>query len=105
MCKSVFIGKSRIKKLKNVGGQNPIEAAKCGCKIYHGPYVYNFKEIYELLNKYKIAKKIKNESDLCKNIVFDLKNKVNMGNKKIIDINKLGKKILYKTNNEIKKYL
>jgi len=104
-CKSVFIGKSKIKKLKNVGGQNPIEAAKFGCKIYHGPYIYNFKEIYELLNKYKIAKKIKNENDLYKKIIFDLKNKGNIGNKKIIDINKLGKKILYKTNNEIKKYL
>ena len=24
-----------IKKLKNQGGQNPIEAAKLDCKIYH----------------------------------------------------------------------
>ena len=40
--KSVFIGKSIIKKLKNDSGQNPIEAAKLGCKVYHGPYVYNF---------------------------------------------------------------
>jgi len=39
LCKSVFIGKSMIKRLKNVGGQNPIEAAKLKCKIYHGPYV------------------------------------------------------------------
>ena len=40
-----------IKKLKNDGGQNPIEAAKLGCKIYHGPYVYNFEEIYKILEK------------------------------------------------------
>ena len=26
-----------------IGGQNPIDAAKLRCKIYHGPYVYNFK--------------------------------------------------------------
>ena len=32
--KSVFIGKSLIKKLENDGGQNPIDAAKLGCKIY-----------------------------------------------------------------------
>ena len=38
-----------IKKLHKVGGQNPIEAAKLGCKIYHGPYIYNFKEIYDFL--------------------------------------------------------
>jgi 3-deoxy-D-manno-octulosonic-acid transferase len=46
-CKTVFIGISLVKKLKLVGGQNPIEAAKNGCKIYHGPYVYNFSEVYE----------------------------------------------------------
>ena len=36
--KSVFIGKSTIKKLENDSGQNPLEAAKLRCKIYHGPY-------------------------------------------------------------------
>ena len=40
------------------GGQNPIDAAKLGCKIYHGPYVYNFKEIYEILKKNNISKEI-----------------------------------------------
>ena len=49
-CKSVFIGKSMLKKLKHVSGQDPIEAAKLNCKIYHGPFVSNFEEIYELLN-------------------------------------------------------
>ena len=52
--KSVFIGKSTISKLENDGGQNPIDAAKLGCKIYHGPYVYNFKEIYDILEKNNI---------------------------------------------------
>ena len=56
--KSVFIGKSTLKKLKEVGGQNPIDAAKLGCKIYHGPYVYNFKEIYEILEKKIFQKKL-----------------------------------------------
>ena len=49
--KSVFIGKSTIKKLKDEGGQNPIEAAKLKCKIYHGPYVDNFDDIYATLKK------------------------------------------------------
>ena len=44
-----------LKKLKKVGGQNPIEPAKLGCKIFYGPYVYNFKEIYEFLNSNGIA--------------------------------------------------
>ena len=52
--KQVFIGKSLLKKLKNVGGQNPIDAAKMGCHIFHGPYVYNFHEIYDYLNSKNI---------------------------------------------------
>ena len=31
-CDNVFIGKSMVEKLK-IMGQNPIEAAKCGCKF------------------------------------------------------------------------
>ena len=42
-CKSVFMGKSLAKKLIKVSGQNPIEPAKCGCKIYHGPLFKNLK--------------------------------------------------------------
>ena len=38
-CKSVFIGKSLLKNIKYSSGQNPVEAAYLGCKIYHGPYV------------------------------------------------------------------
>ena len=49
--KSVFMGKSLLKHLKNEAGQNPIEAAKYGCRIFHGPYVYNFQEIYDILEK------------------------------------------------------
>jgi 3-deoxy-D-manno-octulosonic-acid transferase len=32
------------------GGQNPIEAAKLGAAILHGPYVANFAEIYAELD-------------------------------------------------------
>ena len=68
--KSVFIGKSLIKKLKNDSGQNPIDAAKFGCK-YHGPYVYNFEEIYKIFEKHKISKKIENIDDLANYITDD----------------------------------
>jgi 3-deoxy-D-manno-octulosonic-acid transferase len=33
------------------GGQNPIEPAKIGCAILHGPYVSNFTAIYGELNR------------------------------------------------------
>ena len=51
---SVFIGKSMLHRLESVGGQSPIEAAQLGCKVYHGPYVYNFSEIFQFLNKNNI---------------------------------------------------
>ena len=72
--KSVFIGKSIIEKLKKDGGQNPLEAAKLKCKIYHGPHVYNFKDIYEILEKNNISKTIKNYEELSSNLIVDLDN-------------------------------
>jgi 3-deoxy-D-manno-octulosonic-acid transferase len=42
----VFIGGSLIRH----GGQNPIEAAKLGAAILHGPNVTNFAEIYRALD-------------------------------------------------------
>jgi 3-deoxy-D-manno-octulosonic-acid transferase len=42
----VFIGGSLIRH----GGQNPIEAAKLGAAILHGPHVFNFAEIYAALD-------------------------------------------------------
>ena len=71
--KSVFIGKSVLRKLKNEGGQNPIDAAKLKCKIYHGPYVYNFEEIYRILEKNGISHKIRNAQELSENLIEDLR--------------------------------
>ena len=51
------MGKSTLKKLEKVSGQSPIEAANFGCKIYNGPYVYNFKEIYDVFAERKYNKK------------------------------------------------
>ena len=51
---SVFLGGSIIKR----GGQNPLEAARCGAQILHGPYVDNFKDVYKLINSLKASKKI-----------------------------------------------
>ena len=103
--KSVFIGKSNLKELENVGGQNPIDAAKLGCKIYHGPYVYNFKEIYESLEKNNISKKIMNHIELSDNLIRDLVNPKKEDNKNINLINTLGQKALTNTMSNIKNFL
>ena len=99
--KSVFIGKSTIKKLKNVGGQSPIDAVKMGCKLYHGPYIYNFKEIYEILNENKISSEIEGSEDLASNLESDLK--IKEKNSEIIfsKISALGQKTLNNTMQKI----
>ena len=96
-CKIVFIGKSLIKKLENVSGQNPLEAAKLGCKIYHGPYVYNFKDIYKYLQSEQISFQIDHHKILSENIINDFK-KLNVSRVQIINkLNKVGDDIFKKT--------
>ena len=90
--KSTFIGKSMIERLKKEGGQNPIEAAKLKCKVYHGPYVYNFEEIYKILEMNNISKKIYNYEDLSINLIKDLENPHKQNNKISESINVLGQK-------------
>ena len=100
-CKSIFMGKSLSKKLIKVGGQNPIEPAKCGCKIYHGPYVSNFREIYNYLNKKEISYEVKNEIELSENILKDFENNNYLSKKNIEDLNNYGGKILNLTTKEV----
>jgi len=52
----VFMGKSLIAG----GGQNPIEPAKFGCAIIHGPHVENFKQVYDLLGYAGAATRVEN---------------------------------------------
>ena len=95
------MGKSLMQRFESNGGQNPIEAARLGCKIYHGPYVYNFEEIYELFNKHRITEKIYDENELSNKISIDL-SQTNQINFEAIDIiNNLGKKILSDTCDEL----
>ena len=98
--KNVFLGGSLI----NHGGQNPLEAARYGCNILHGPKVENFTEIYEYLQKNKISKKIKNQKQMI-NFLDKLFSK-NTNSKKIQGkLNFVGKKILNNTYKEIKIFL
>jgi|TARA_B100001093_G_scaffold518207_1_gene602284 3-deoxy-D-manno-octulosonic-acid transferase len=104
-CKNIFIGKSLIKERKNQGGQNPIEAAKLGCKIFYGPYVYNFQEVYNLLNSYGIAEKVNNEQELSQKIIENFDNPIVEKKEELNLLNSYGEKVLNETILEIRKYL
>ena len=103
--KSVFIGKSINKKLKNDSGQNPIDAARLGCKVYHGPYINNFREIYSLLEKNNISKKVETYEDLSKNLIIDLESplKKNINSVKVIEM--LGQKTLSDTMKNVNNFV
>ena len=100
VCKTVFLGGSMIRH----GGQNPLEAARFGCKILHGPNVWNFDEIYNLLKKNKVSRKIINSNQLSLNVDKMLNNK-NKHRSLENKIKSLGNKILISTLNEINFYI
>ena len=99
------MGKSLFKNYGKIGGQNPIEAARLGCKIYHGPFVKNFEEIYKALEENKIAKKIINKSDLVEYLIQDLDSEEKEIEKYNSIMNNLSNKILSNTMKEIDKLL
>ena len=92
---SVFLGGSIIKR----GGQNPLEAARYGARILHGPNIDNFKDVYKALSSLKASKKITTPNELASLIIF--KRNKNLGNK----IKKIGGKILKETINELDKLI
>ena len=92
---TVFLGGSMI----NRGGQNPLEAARYGAKILHGPFISNFTDIYNLLKSNKISKKINTATQLSKEITFN-KN-IQSG----LKIKNIGEKILKKTIKVLDKHI
>ena len=92
---SVFLGGSIIKR----GGQNPLEAARYGAKILHGPNIDNFKDVYKLLKNLKISKKVNTPKNLASSIIF--KKNLKLG----LKIKNIGEKIIKKTIRELNKLI
>lgn len=59
---AVFVGGSMIPKR---GGQNPIEPAAFRKAIVHGPHVFNFERVYQILNEEGGAVLARDESELA----------------------------------------
>ena len=58
----IFVGKS----LTAEGGQNPIEPAKLGCAVLHGPNVDNFAEAYAALDEARGAAEVTDAKSLAR---------------------------------------
>ena len=99
LSKIVFMGKSLIGK----GGQNPLEPAMCGAEVLYGPNIENFSDTYKLLDKLKISRKVKNMNGLTSLVSRLLLKPYNKKN--YLKIEKIGKRILNETKDEINKFL
>ena len=99
-CKLVFLGGSLIKH----GGQNPLEAVRSRCKVLHGPHISNFKEVYELLRKNNLSFLVKYPENVI-NFINNSYLKKGFVDKKVFQLDLLGRKILNKNFNEILKYI
>ena len=99
LSKIAFMGKS----IYGYGGQNPIEAARLGNRIIHGPNIENFVEVYKFLEKHGISTKIKSYKDLEK-LVIRFNRKKNYSNQIIKKLAYTGNQILLNNEKEINKY-
>ena len=81
------------------GGQNPLEAARYGSKILHGPNIDNFKDVFRLLKSLNVSKEIKSIKKLVSSITF----KKNL--KGTVKIKKIGRLIQKKAIKELKQFI
>ena len=75
-----------------------------GCKVIHGPSIYNFREVYSLLKKNNISSQIRDLKDANTIINKNLNNKYNY-NKITKRLNSIGNEVLIKNKKEISKYI
>ena len=99
LSKVTFSGGSLIKH----GGQNPLEPARLGNYILHGPNIQNFKEVYRRLSKLNVSKKVNNINNMKK--IIDRKIEYKQNSKIIKKLNLIGINILKKNLTEINKFV
>ncbi len=99
LSKLTFLGGSLIPH----GGQNPLESAREGNYILYGPHVENFKEVYKMLEKFKITTRVTS----IKNMKSIVRQKINFLQRNRVSkkLKYLGDKILNKNLYEIKKFI
>jgi len=105
LSKCAFIGKSLVKSLIMDSGQNPIEPARMGCKIFHGPNISNFTEIYEYLKNLGVTKKINDSEELGISVVEVLKKDRDNSGEIKEKIENYGQNIFNNVIIELKKYI
>ena len=96
LTKIVFMGGSLVRH----GGQNPLEPARLGNLILHGPYIDNFREVYRFLGNLNYSVKIKNIYEIEKYLI-----KADQRRLKTKKLYSIGEKILSNNIKELDKYI
>ena len=103
--KCVLLGKSLISSLSKDSGQNPIEPARVGCKILHGPHISNFVEIYKYLNTLGVTKQILNAEEIGIEVINEFQKNIKKNDTISNKIENYGQSILNNITKEIEKYI
>jgi len=103
--KCVFLGKSLVQSLKKDSGQNPIEPARLGCKIFHGPNVSNFDEVYKFLKSLGISNEVFLPNEFGQILIKELKDKKEKNPLILKKIEDYGESALNNVLREIKIYI
>ena len=86
------------------GGQNPIEPSRFGCKIFHGPNIDNFTEIYNYLESLGISRPIVDHEELVKSLTKEFE--LDKTNDQIVEkIENYGQNVLNNVIKDLKKYI
>ena len=101
----VFVGKSLVESLIKDSGQNPIEPARLGCKIFHGPNVSNFVDAYKYLKTLNITEEIKNFDELTQCLIREFEENKSKNDKASTTIENYGQDIFNNVVDEINKYI
>ena len=76
-----------------------------GCHIYHGPYVYNFKEIYRYLDESKLSEEIKSPENLANKLIESFKLDLQSDSEKIKKLDIYSNEIFDNVINEYNKFI
>ena len=76
-----------------------------GCKIYHGPFISNFLDIYKFLNDKNFCKEIFSVDQLSDNLIHDFKTKKNNLDHSLELFDKIAESISEKTFKKINNFL
>ena len=103
--KYIFVGKSLAKNFIGDSGQNPIEPARFGCKVFHGPHTSNFSEIYKYLKTLNVTREVKNSDELSLSLVEEFEKNYVKNHENIEKIQNYGQNIFNNVIIELKKYI